>query len=196
MFNPFLYMSNRAGIPRLATSAVAVGTAEVTFTVPSNNAFYNTYNGLILLKMEQEIPAGTTTTLPIALTSNAGTKRITALFLTMVMLLSGVVGVAAEEFDVTDYVNPFTGNAYDENSFYGNGTIIIILSHEKSIAFLARTEEARRINRSAFIQESRAAARLSHPNIVKVFDVSFGDVLQYIVMEYIEGKTLKQLIED
>lgn len=79
MFNPFLYMSNRAGIPRLATSAVAVGTAEVTFTVPSNNAFYSTYNGLILLKMEQEIPAGTTTTLPIALTSNAGTKRITAL---------------------------------------------------------------------------------------------------------------------
>jgi hypothetical protein len=52
MFNPFLYLSNRAGIPRLATSAVAVGTAEVTFTIPSNNAFYNTYNGLILLKME------------------------------------------------------------------------------------------------------------------------------------------------
>ena len=36
---------------------------------------------------------------------------------------------------------------------------------------------------------------LSHPNIVKVYDVSFGDRLQYIVMEYIEGITLKEYIE-
>lgn len=79
MFNPLFFLSNRNGIPRLSTSAVAVGTTEVTFTVPSNNAFYNTYNGLILLKMEQAIPDGTTTTLPIALTSNAGTKTVTTL---------------------------------------------------------------------------------------------------------------------
>ena len=36
---------------------------------------------------------------------------------------------------------------------------------------------------------------LSHPNIVKVYDVSFGDRLQYIVMEYVEGITLKEYIE-
>ena len=36
---------------------------------------------------------------------------------------------------------------------------------------------------------------LSHPNIVKVYDVSFGDRIQYIVMEYIDGITLKQYIE-
>ena len=33
------------------------------------------------------------------------------------------------------------------------------------------------------------------PNIVKVYDVSFGDRLQYIVMEYIDGITLKEYIE-
>lgn len=46
-----------------------------------------------------------------------------------------------------------------------------------------------------FKNESKAIAVLSHPNIVKVYDVSFGDLIQYIVMEYIEGITLKQYIE-
>ena len=36
---------------------------------------------------------------------------------------------------------------------------------------------------------------LSHPNVVKVSDVSFGDLIQYIVMEYIDGITLKEYIE-
>lgn len=45
-----------------------------------------------------------------------------------------------------------------------------------------------------FRNESRAIAMLSHPNIVKVYDVSFGDRLQYIVMEYIDGITLKEYI--
>ncbi len=46
-----------------------------------------------------------------------------------------------------------------------------------------------------FKNESKAVALLSHPNIVKVFDVSFGDLIQYIVMEYIDGITLKEYIE-
>ena len=48
--------------------------------------------------------------------------------------------------------------------------------------------------RRRFKNESKAIAVLSHPNIVKVYDVSFGDRLQYIVMEYIEGITLKEYI--
>lgn len=56
--------------------------------------------------------------------------------------------------------------------------------------YLANEEFRRR-----FKNESKAIAVLSHPNIVKVFDVSFGDRLQYIVMEYIEGITLKEYIE-
>lgn len=56
--------------------------------------------------------------------------------------------------------------------------------------FLGNEEFMRR-----FRNESRAIAILSHPNIVKVYDVSFGDRLQYIVMEYIDGITLKEYIE-
>lgn len=50
--------------------------------------------------------------------------------------------------------------------------------------------------RKRFKNESKAVAVLSHPNIVKVYDVSFGEKLQYIVMEYIEGITLKQYIQE
>lgn len=46
-----------------------------------------------------------------------------------------------------------------------------------------------------FRNEAKAITVLSHPNIVDVFDVSFGDRLQYIVMEYIDGITLKQYID-
>ncbi|OJU12610.1 MAG: hypothetical protein BGN88_15345 [Clostridiales bacterium 43-6] len=56
--------------------------------------------------------------------------------------------------------------------------------------FLANEEFRRR-----FKNESKAIAVLSHPNIVKVYDVSFGDILQYIVMEYIDGITLKEYID-
>ena len=56
--------------------------------------------------------------------------------------------------------------------------------------FVSNEEFTRR-----FKNESKAIAVLSHPNIVKVFDVSFGDLIQYIVMEYIDGITLKELIE-
>ena len=46
-----------------------------------------------------------------------------------------------------------------------------------------------------FKNESKAIAILSHKNIVRVIDVSFTDSLQYIVMEYIDGITLKEYIE-
>lgn len=49
--------------------------------------------------------------------------------------------------------------------------------------------------RRRFKNESKAIAVLSHPNIVKVYDVSYGDLLQYIVMEYVDGITLKEYIE-
>ncbi len=45
-----------------------------------------------------------------------------------------------------------------------------------------------------FKNESKAIALLSHPNIVKVYDVNFGEKIQYIVMEYIDGITLKEYI--
>ncbi|HAJ96929.1 MAG TPA: Stk1 family PASTA domain-containing Ser/Thr kinase [Ruminococcus sp.] len=47
-----------------------------------------------------------------------------------------------------------------------------------------------------FRNESKAIALLSHPNIVKVYDVGFSDKLQFIVMEYIDGITLKEYMEN
>lgn len=47
----------------------------------------------------------------------------------------------------------------------------------------------------AFRNESKAIAVLSHPNIVKIFDVGYENDMQYIVMEYIDGITLKEFIE-
>lgn len=46
-----------------------------------------------------------------------------------------------------------------------------------------------------FKNESTAIAMLSHPNIVKVYDVSLDERLQYIVMEYVDGITLKEYID-
>ncbi|MBS4785331.1 MAG: Stk1 family PASTA domain-containing Ser/Thr kinase [Clostridiales bacterium] len=46
-----------------------------------------------------------------------------------------------------------------------------------------------------FKNESKAVALLSHPNIVKVYDVNFSEKVNYIVMEYIDGITLKEYIE-
>lgn len=45
-----------------------------------------------------------------------------------------------------------------------------------------------------FRNESKVIAVLDHPNIVKVYDVNFTGAEQYIVMEYIDGITLKQYI--
>jgi len=50
--------------------------------------------------------------------------------------------------------------------------------------------------RSRFIQEARAAARLSHPNVVGVFDQGQEDDCTYIVMEYIPGITLRDLLRE
>ncbi len=46
-----------------------------------------------------------------------------------------------------------------------------------------------------FINESKAVSMLSHPNIVKIFAVSVKENLKYIVMEYVEGITLKTYMQ-
>ena len=45
-----------------------------------------------------------------------------------------------------------------------------------------------------FKNESKAISLLNHPNIVKVYDVSVNDDLQYIVMEYVDGMTLREYL--
>lgn len=48
---------------------------------------------------------------------------------------------------------------------------------------------------SRFRREAQAAARLSHPNIVNIYDVGRDEEAYYIVMEYISGETLKERIQ-
>ena len=55
---------------------------------------------------------------------------------------------------------------------------------------LARDEELRR----RFLREARLAARLAHPNVVRVFDVGEDDGRPFIAMEYVEGETLAELV--
>ena len=47
-----------------------------------------------------------------------------------------------------------------------------------------------------FKNESKAISLLNHPNIVKVYDVSVSDDLQYIVMEYVDGMTLREYLNE
>lgn len=49
---------------------------------------------------------------------------------------------------------------------------------------------------SRFRTEALAAASLSHPNIVSIYDVGEQEGMHYIVMEYVNGKTLKEFIKE
>src|SRR5690625_7089255 len=46
-----------------------------------------------------------------------------------------------------------------------------------------------------FDREAKAATSLSHPNIVNIFDVGEEDHILYMVMEYVDGLTLKEYID-
>ena len=67
----------------------------------------------------------------------------------------------------------------------GNAIAVKVLKEE----FLDNEELVRR-----FKNESKAISILDHPNIVKVYDVSVTDRLQYIVMEYVDGITWKETV--
>ncbi|UGQ15565.1 Stk1 family PASTA domain-containing Ser/Thr kinase [Yinghuangia sp. ASG 101] len=47
-----------------------------------------------------------------------------------------------------------------------------------------------------FIREAKAAARLSHPNVVGVFDQGHDGDVAFLAMEYVEGRTLRELLQD
>ncbi|HEY9425221.1 MAG TPA: protein kinase, partial [Microterricola sp.] len=50
--------------------------------------------------------------------------------------------------------------------------------------------------KSRFVQEARSAARLAHPNVVNVFDQGQDSDMAYMVMEYLPGITLRDLLKD
>lgn len=58
------------------------------------------------------------------------------------------------------------------------------------------SEEEKAEVRERFRQEAKAAARLSHPHILTVHDIILAGDRQYIVMEYLEGKTMREVLAE
>jgi serine/threonine protein kinase len=48
--------------------------------------------------------------------------------------------------------------------------------------------------KARFVQEAKAASALNHPNIVSIYDIASDDGIDFLVMEFVAGKTLDQLI--
>ncbi|HEU0108770.1 MAG TPA: serine/threonine-protein kinase, partial [Vicinamibacteria bacterium] len=68
------------------------------------------------------------------------------------------------------------------------------LGREVAIKVLPADRMADEDRRRRFVQEARAASALSHPNIVTIHEIESADGVDFIVMEYVPGKTLDTLI--
>jgi serine/threonine protein kinase len=62
-----------------------------------------------------------------------------------------------------------------------------------ALKFLSRGLEAHEPERARFLQEAQAAATLNHPNICTIHEISEYEDQPFIVMEYVDGKTLRQM---
>ena len=100
------------------------------------------------------------------------------------------------------YVGKRLDGRYEIGEVIGEGGMAVVYSAwdiEDQIPVAIKILRDEYLGNDEFIRrfkdESKAIAVLSHKNIVKVYDVSFGDRIQYIVMEYIDGITLKDYIE-
>ena len=70
-----------------------------------------------------------------------------------------------------------------------------ILNREVAIKILKSDMSSDPVSLERFSREAHASARISHPNIVDIYDVGNDGDKHFIVMEYVKGYTLKQLIK-
>src|SRR5258708_6468864 len=63
-----------------------------------------------------------------------------------------------------------------------------------AIKVLAPEKVSDVVRKQRFFQEARAASALNHPNIITIYEIGAEDHVDYLVMEYIPGKTLEQAI--
>lgn len=57
-------------------------------------------------------------------------------------------------------------------------------------------EEEKRLFEDRFLREAKSAGRLSHPNIVTIYDVGETDDFAYIAMEYLDGPSLREILRE
>ena len=103
---------------------------------------------------------------------------------------------------MNQYIGKMLDNRYEILDVIGVGGMAVVykaychrLHRFVAIKVLKRALAADAEFRRRFHEEAQAVAMLSHPNIVSVYDVSKGDDLDYIVMELIDGITLKQYMQ-
>jgi serine/threonine protein kinase len=65
---------------------------------------------------------------------------------------------------------------------------------EGGMGLVYKAQDTHLDRKQRFVQEAKAASSLNHPNIIVVHDIASDRGLDFIVMEYVEGKTLDQLI--
>ena len=70
----------------------------------------------------------------------------------------------------------------------------LTLTRLVALKFLPHGLEAHEPERARFLQEARAAAILNHPDICTIHEIAEADGQQFIVMEYVEGKTLREIV--
>ena len=76
--SPFI-MANTNGIPRLESTGVTVGTTNVRFSFRNHPFLSAPFSGLILFRLAQPIPSGTTGTLPVVFDTNGATQALTTI---------------------------------------------------------------------------------------------------------------------
>jgi len=70
----------------------------------------------------------------------------------------------------------------------------LTLTRAVALKFLPHGLEAHEPERARFLQEARSAAILNHPNICTIHEIAEAEGQQFIVMEYVEGKTLREIV--
>ena len=100
-----------------------------------------------------------------------------------------------------DTSNLLLANRYQLQQRLGTGGMAqvymardLMLERPVAIKVLKKDFSANPSQRNRFRQEAKAAANLSHPNIVTVHDFGFHKGRLYIVMEYVPGKNLKEIM--
>ncbi len=71
-----------------------------------------------------------------------------------------------------------------------------VLQRDVAIKMLRPVAASSRINTEALLDEARMASKLNHPNIVTIYDVARAENSNYIVMEWVDGQPLDELIPD